>query len=325
MSDNLVPVQTTALVLTRQLPADRNPAAVYLAGMSRSSSKTMRAALDRIAGVITRDRLYDARYIDWGGLRIQHTKAIRARLIELYSPATVNKMLSALRGVLKAAWQLGEMTAEECALAKDFEPVPNHSLPAGRALDAREIEAMISTCQRDQSAAGVRDATLIVLLRAGGLRRAEISALMVADFKPLLKTLNIKGKRNKQRELPANTTVAAAIDDWLRIRGSQPGPLFCPINKSGAINTSHRLSAQSIYNIVIRRGVLAGVKDLSPHDFRRTFVGDLLEAGADISTVQQLAGHANVTTTQRYDRRGDKIKRQAVELLDIPYTDRGSI
>lgn len=319
MPDNLVPVQTTALVLPRQLPADRNPAAVYLAGMSRSSSKTMRAALDRIAGVITRERLYDARYIDWGGLRIQHTTAIRARLIEIYSPATANKMLSALRGVLKAAWRLGEMTSEEYAQASDFKAVPGSSIPAGRALDASEIELLISTCQADPSPAGVRDATLIVLLRAGGLRRAEISALMVTNFKPLLKTLNIKGKRNKQRDLPANTTVAAAIDDWLRVRGSQPGPLFCPINKSGAINTSHGLSAQSIYNIVQRRALQAGVKDLSPHDFRRTFVGDLLEAGADISTVQQLAGHANVTTTQRYDRRGEKTRRRAVELLDVPY------
>jgi integrase len=132
--------------------------------------------------------------------------------------------------------------------------------------------------------------------------------------------LTIKGKRNKQRELPANTTVATALTDWLILRGSQPGPLFCPVNKSGKINPSHRLSAQSIYNIVLRRAADAGVKDLSPHDFRRTFVGDLLEAGADISTVQQLAGHASVTTTQRYDRRPDKVKRQAVELLDVPYS-----
>ena len=77
-----------------------------------------------------------------------------------------------------------------------------------------------------------------------------------------------------------------------------------------------------MYNLLHKRVAEAGVTHSSPHDLRRTFVSNLLDRGADIATVAKMAGHANVQTTARYDRRPEEAKRKAAELLHLPYQPR---
>ena len=146
------------------------------------------------------------------------------------------------------------------------------------------------------------------------------TALNLEDFDFETGALTIRaGKGRKDRIVYATNGSLEALADWLKLRGNAAGALFCPINKGGNIAV-RRMTDQSIFYILKKRGGEAAVTSFSPHDLRRTFIGDLLDEGADISTVQQLAGHANVTTTQRYDRRGEATKRKAAELLHVPYT-----
>lgn len=307
-----------AITLSSKPLLDQNPVAVYLASLnSKSGRRTMRQVLDLIARTLSNGQL-DALDFPWGQLRYQHTQAVRAWLVETYKPATANKALCALRGVLKQAWMLGHMTAEDYHKAREVKSVRGQTVPAGRELNRGEISALLGACENDPSPAGVRDAALVALLYGAGLRRAEVVALDLDDYDPQASQLLIKGKGRKERMAYLNDSLNRAMEDWLEVRGLKPGPFFLPIRKDGDLEL-RRMTTQAVYNLLRKRAAQAGVRNFSPHDLRRTFVSDLLEAGADIAIVAKMAGHANVQTTARYDRRPEEAKRRAASLLDVPY------
>ncbi len=134
--------------------------------------------------------------------------------------------------------------------------------------------------------------------------------------------LVVRGKGNKERIAWLTGGAARAMADWLSVRGADPGALFVTVNKSGRMANREHMTPKTIYSMLAKRATEAGVKSFSPHDMRRTFVSDLLDAGADITTVSKMAGHANVTTTSRYDRRPEEAKRKAASLLNVPYAGR---
>jgi integrase len=325
---------TTALVRA-PLPADRHPALVYLAQLSPGSRRTMRTALNTIAELLGvapvvqetsslrgRREVETLLYCDWASLRYQHTLALRTLLAERYKPATANKMLAALRRVLLEARRLGLMSPDDYAHATDIAAIKGSSLPPGRALTPGELTALMATCSADRTVAGPRDAALIALLSRGGLRRSEVAALDLLDYVSESGAITVRsGKGRKDRTTYLDGGAAAAIGDWLTVRGAVAGPLLCPVNKAGKI-TIRRLSDQAVLGALQKRAKQATVKGFSPHDLRRTFISDLLDAGADIATVQRMAGHASPETTSRYDRRGEATKRRAASLLHLAYESR---
>jgi len=312
----------TGEITTAYAPLDHNPAAVYLASLSsQRSRRVMEHALRVIMSLLTGQDPATANVLamNWGALRYPHSAAVRARLLEMYSPATANRTLSALRGVLKEAWRLGQTSAEDFARATDVKNIQAHTLPAGRELSKEEIAALVANCQADRSPAGMRDAAIMGILYTCGLRREEVVNLNVSDYDDETGRMNIRsGKGRKGRTVYVTGGAARALDSWLYLRGSFEGPLILAVLKNGRI-MSHRLTAQTIYNMVKKRANLAGIADFSPHDFRRTFVGDMLDQGIDIATVANIAGHASVDTTRRYDRRPEETKKAASRVLKFPF------
>lgn len=186
--------RTCTLLRLDILPPDRRPAAVYLAPLAPNSRRTMKQSLEVIANIISGGRA-DVRSLAWESLRYQHSAGIRAALIERYAPATVNRVIAALKGVLKECWRLGLVSAENYHRAVDLKGVSYTTLPRGRALSSGELKALFVACANGTKA-GVRDAALLAVCYAGGLRRSEAVAVDLADYLPETGALTVRGSRD---------------------------------------------------------------------------------------------------------------------------------
>ena len=189
-----------------------------------------------MARILTRDETADALGIPWNQIRYHHMVALRSKLAEAYAPSTANKMLAAVRGVLKSAWQLETIDTDA--------PTPGRSRsgqcgalacrPAG-ALTAGEIRALFDVCSADPTPAGSRDAAAFAMLFGAGLRRSEAVSVQLADYAPETGALTITGKGNRQRLVYATGGGKEAIDAWRADRGEYDGALLAPVNKDAAV------------------------------------------------------------------------------------------
>jgi len=293
-----------------------DPVYAYVGSLSPASQEAVWKRLRTVARLF---EIPDPATFPWHHLRAAQVARIRQRLMQPYgptnkraAPATVNLTLAVFRGIAQEARNANALSDEEYRRICEVKADKGERLPRGRAVPTGELTALVRACARDASPAGVRDAAMLAALYTGGLRRSELAALALDDYTAAPPTLRIlHGKNDKQRAVPIPTSAAAALNRWLELRGREPGALFVPIDQTGRIAGAGEggMSAHAIYKMLNKRARQAGVPSLTPHDMRRTFVSDLLDAGVDLSAAQHLAGHASVVTTARYDRRGEAAMR----------------
>ena len=305
--------------------SDQNPYLVYLARFSGESKRTMQGCLDRIASIVLGNVATAAGFgadIPWERIRYPHVVLLRTEFTERWSSLShANKHMSALRGVLRECWRLGLMTAEDYERARDVENVKGAREPAGRNIHTDEIAALLAACLADGSVLhGARDVALIAVLQSTGIRRAEAATALIERYDHGERSLRVTGKGNKERTVYLHQTAVPYLDRWLVAVGERRGPVFRGIDRWGHVGTGP-LSARAIGYILNERRERAGLPRLSTHDFRRTFIGDFIDAGGDLVQAQKLAGHASATTTASYDRRPGRALRTAVDRLSLPSPD----
>ena len=227
------------------------------------------------------------------------------------SPSTVRRRLSTLSSFynyLQATGQAARNPVRGIPLPKKRKSVP-------RALTAIQLDAMLLVAERPWHRAA------IWLLCGTGLRAAELAGLRMEDVDLEGALLRVLGKGDKERIIPLAASVVAAIRRYLPYRRCRPGVPVLLGNRYG-----RPLTAQALYGTVKRLAERAGLDPahISPHAFRHTFATNLVRNGVDIRTVQELLGHADLSTTARYLSVDTGQKRAAVETLMIGGATRGS-
>ena len=279
-------------------------------------------------------RSSDPELFPWPAIGYEQATAIRTALYDMtragaITPSTANLTLSHLRGLLKAMFSMGLVTAEQLALVHSgaLKNIKGSRTPRGRALSLREEKALRASARALQGYRGAMLDTAIVVAIGAGLRREEIARLAVEGLKP--GELSVVGKGNKEKRMPVDDQMQAVIDAWLEEReqlAPSHGGLFCSPQRPEWV-----MSPWSFWSLVRTAAHDAfggseacsqGCKCLEvvtgPHDFRRTFATRLLDQGLDIRQVQVLMGHESPETTARYDKRDVEAlfaKRRGIKVI----------
>jgi integrase/recombinase XerD len=213
------------------------------------------------------------------------------------SAASAARTVVAVRGFHKFAVRDGLAVTDPAAAVKP--PAPAKRLP--KALPLSDVEAILEAAGAPGTTLALRDRALLEVLYGTGARISEAVGLDVDDLDLEDGTVLLRGKGSKERLVPVGSFAREAVTSYL-VRGrpelvaSGAGTSALFLNARGG-----RLSRQSAWAVLARTAQRAGVtRDVSPHTLRHSFATHLLDGGADVRVVQELLGHASVTTTQVY-------------------------
>ena len=214
---------------------------------------------------------------------------------EKLSKTTIGRHLSALRTFFAFLKREGRASSNPAKSVGS--PRREKTLP--RALSVAEAGAVVEARGRE-GALGTRDRALLELLYATGLRVSELVGLRLADVDLSARQVRTVGKGRKERVVPFGQPAAAALRAWLKERAA-----FAPAARDAEIlflnARAGRLTDRSVRRILDRAVLSAAVpRHASPHALRHSFATHLLAAGADLRSIQELLGHASLSTTQRY-------------------------
>jgi integrase/recombinase XerC len=223
---------------------------------------------------------------------------LRAWLADLYrrrsSAVTMRRKLAALRSFFRFLVREGIVEVNVARLLRT--PKTPKTLP--RVMTAEQTNALL-----DQVAAGklerprpARDWLIFELLYGCGLRVSELAGVNLEDLDFAERWLRVRGKGRKERQVPFGGKAAAALERYLAERQAKPGERALLVNHRGG-----RLSDRGARGIVkLYATLLAGDPSIHPHSFRHAFATHLLSDGADLRAIQELLGHARLSTTQKY-------------------------
>lgn len=238
-------------------------------------------------------------------------EAVRLEQIDLYllrgwlgelsrglAPSSTARKIASARALFRYAVRAG-LAARDPAAELSL-PKLRRELPALVSVDA--AKAVVEAPGEDE-AVGLRDRAVLELLYGGGLRVGELAALDLGAVHLGERTVRVLGKGQKERLVPFGAACAAALEAYLAVRSAfahrktgflDPAAVF--LSRRG-----RRLGPRAVQLVVRARGLEgAGRTDLHPHAFRHACATHLLDGGADLRAIQELLGHASLSTTQRY-------------------------
>ena len=273
----------------------------YERNVSGNTISAYRDDLESFVGFLSNDYLTMGR--DQLDLRRVDHLAVRAYLAHLsrrkLSRASVARHLSALRSFFKYLVREGAVESNPARTVST--PKREKHLPA--VMQASDVALLLE--QPDTSATlGLRDAAFLELLYASGLRISELTGIDVDDLELRSRLVKVHGKGSKERIVPFGSKAEGALRAWLAVRGDlvhDPDEQAVFVNYRGKRITTR--SVRRLFDGYLRKAALrAGI---SPHTLRHSFATHLLNAGADLRGIQELLGHASLSTTQKYTHLND--------------------